>query len=559
VLVAHVALTPLAGSPTRIVDALNRHTEIEAKLVILRPDAYGNRTFNGGINWQIDRDQAMEALQHADIVHLHHYFELDQNPFGINFSQECHRASFVRQFHTHPLTVAGGDCSRAREIVESALPQLVVGQYHERFFPRARIVPNIVPIADELYKPLTQHSSDPVVYFAPTVDYPADIVPINGTRWETKGARETEALLRRVIESCGKGRLLVRRNIAHEQCLREKQASDIAIDEMVTGSFHLSSLEALAQGLPTFAYLDSRCLDTLAELTGTHAHPWLNVRLEDAEASLRELIKDSVLRRELGVFAHDWMEKYYSECQMVRHYVRAYQDILGRPESFTKLRFDPNSHRQIFLAQRRDELVWEKRITRFASEEKLPPGRKCLPSGLDENRSGPLPNWIKAPVHELIKKYTSVRVDEIKALERRAVNAENLLDFVAADETHRWLYQNRLERMDATLDIFDEKRREFHLDRYRFACQRVAGKRVLDCATGTGYGVRLLREIGNAAEVVGVDIELRAIRYASKNHRVGATQFSLLVGRSFGTARRLCRYHRLVRDYRTCAGRSRSD
>ena len=92
-------------------------------------------------------------------------------------------------------------------------------------------------------------------------------------------------------------------------------------------------------------------------------------------------------------------------------------------------------------------------------------------------------------------------------------------------ETAQWLQQNRLERMDATLDMFDEKRREFHLDRYRFACQRVAGKRVLDCATGTGYGVRLLREIGNAAEVVGVDIELRAIRYASKNHRVGATQF----------------------------------
>jgi ubiquinone/menaquinone biosynthesis C-methylase UbiE len=92
-------------------------------------------------------------------------------------------------------------------------------------------------------------------------------------------------------------------------------------------------------------------------------------------------------------------------------------------------------------------------------------------------------------------------------------------------ETAQWLQQNRLERMDATLDMFDEKRREFHLDRYRFACQRVAGKCVLDCATGTGYGVRLLREVGGAELVLGVDIEPTAINYAHKNHQVEATQF----------------------------------
>jgi SAM-dependent methyltransferase len=92
-------------------------------------------------------------------------------------------------------------------------------------------------------------------------------------------------------------------------------------------------------------------------------------------------------------------------------------------------------------------------------------------------------------------------------------------------ETTQWLEQNRLERMDATLEMFDEKRREFHLDRYRFACQRVAGKSVLDCATGTGYGVRLLREVGGAELVMGIDIERKAIDYARKNHQVEATQF----------------------------------
>jgi ubiquinone/menaquinone biosynthesis C-methylase UbiE len=79
--------------------------------------------------------------------------------------------------------------------------------------------------------------------------------------------------------------------------------------------------------------------------------------------------------------------------------------------------------------------------------------------------------------------------------------------------------------MDATVSLFDAKRREFHLDRYRFAANRVKGKDVLDCACGTGYGVRLLHEEGEAANVIGVDIDEKTIEYAGKKHQVGNTHF----------------------------------
>jgi 2-polyprenyl-3-methyl-5-hydroxy-6-metoxy-1,4-benzoquinol methylase len=92
-------------------------------------------------------------------------------------------------------------------------------------------------------------------------------------------------------------------------------------------------------------------------------------------------------------------------------------------------------------------------------------------------------------------------------------------------ETTRWLEQNRLERMDATLDMFDEKRRDFHLDRYRFAATRIEKQRVLDCACGTGYGVRVLCEQGNAAHVIGVDIAPASVDYARQNHGVGSVVY----------------------------------
>jgi 2-polyprenyl-3-methyl-5-hydroxy-6-metoxy-1,4-benzoquinol methylase len=92
-------------------------------------------------------------------------------------------------------------------------------------------------------------------------------------------------------------------------------------------------------------------------------------------------------------------------------------------------------------------------------------------------------------------------------------------------ETTQWLEQNRLERMDATLDMFDEKRREFHLDRYRFTAARVQGQQVLDCACGTGYGVRLLREQGLAAQVIGVDVAAASIQYAWRHHGVDSALY----------------------------------
>jgi 2-polyprenyl-3-methyl-5-hydroxy-6-metoxy-1,4-benzoquinol methylase len=97
-------------------------------------------------------------------------------------------------------------------------------------------------------------------------------------------------------------------------------------------------------------------------------------------------------------------------------------------------------------------------------------------------------------------------------------------------ETTRWLEQNRLERMDATIDIFDAQRREFHLDRYRFAAQRVKGRRVLDCACGTGYGAQLLFEEGLASGVIGIDIARKAIEYACKHHRTNSLMFVCATG-----------------------------
>ncbi len=118
--------------------------------------------------------------------------------------------------------------------------------------------------------------------------------------------------------------------------------------------------------------------------------------------------------------------------------------------------------------------------------------------------------------------------EQLMQLRERVTRLEAVLEHCLASEEGLWLYRNRSERMDPTVPIFDPGRAEFHLARYRFAADYVAGKTVVDIACGTGYGSRTLVELGAAAKVTGIDLAPDAVAYAQKKHQLPKTNF--LVG-----------------------------
>lgn len=107
----------------------------------------------------------------------------------------------------------------------------------------------------------------------------------------------------------------------------------------------------------------------------------------------------------------------------------------------------------------------------------------------------------------------------LEQAEQERERLDRLLDLVTRDDLMRWLYVNRVERMDPTVpDLFVPARAEFHLARYRFASRFVSGLKVADIACGTGYGSEFLKLTGGAKEVHGVDIDTQAITYAQGRH-----------------------------------------
>ncbi len=115
--------------------------------------------------------------------------------------------------------------------------------------------------------------------------------------------------------------------------------------------------------------------------------------------------------------------------------------------------------------------------------------------------------------------------EQIARLRSRIDRLEKVVDLCFSDDDGLWLYQNREERCDPSVPIFDAERGAFHTARYVYACEFVAGRRVLDIACGTGYGSELLNKQGQAKEVIGVDISYEAVGYAARRHNSANTRF----------------------------------
>jgi len=105
-----------------------------------------------------------------------------------------------------------------------------------------------------------------------------------------------------------------------------------------------------------------------------------------------------------------------------------------------------------------------------------------------------------------------------------------------------------------------------HIARYLFASQFVRGKRVLDIASGTGYGSNLMKQAG-AADVVGVDYAREAVAYASEQHASHEPNFlvgdaenvplrdgSFDVVVSFETVEHVHEHHNMLREMKRLLG-----
>lgn len=309
--VVHLSEGPLSGGPIRLAQ-VQKLGGLDARLLSVTQWQNDQRFYPHDLVAADDPRAVADVLAAADVVHCHNHYRDSELFQVLPWAWDLVRGKpLVIHFHTP----RGAELDPGLQ--EPAAIRLVPAQYHVRCYPECRPVPNAVPIDDAYHRPLGLENDPPIVAFTPSDCGAGD--------WYEKGCRETLAVLGR-----GFRYRFTTESPWHEAMLL-RQACDVAIDEVVTGSYHLCSLEALSQGLATVAGLDARTIDALEAVTGTREHPWVVATLETLEERLRTLVEDHAYRADRRRAARAYMERYWSPRALARVYEGIYQEALVGP------------------------------------------------------------------------------------------------------------------------------------------------------------------------------------------------------------------------------------
>lgn len=308
--------------PVRLVQALNRHTDVRARLVDLK--RFG--LYDHDVVFSEAPDEALALAEEADVIHLHNYLDQSSRHFGaVDFGRlERQGKRVVRQFHSDPWLVAQVMGISPEALLAQDIPCIAIAQYPERLYPRAMVVPNFVPETGQAYLPSSKTPRFDIFY-SPTKEFGAW-----EDRWSTKGKPEATRVIERVAARTRATYRIVT-GAPLDEALALKRASRIVLDDMVTGSYHLTGLEGLAQGKCVLSWLDERSLALVRHFSGCEAHPFVNCRLEDAAVVLEHLLADPAMVRELGARGREWIADRWPEERMIRRYVEVYELLLEDP------------------------------------------------------------------------------------------------------------------------------------------------------------------------------------------------------------------------------------
>lgn len=312
--ILHLSDTPLSGSPIRISNLLAKHGGVESRHICWK-EKIGYRVYDNDLVGHLSTLETMRYLiyEWADVLHLHNRWKRQEVFKALGTPPPAKPA--VIQIHSPR------DSEDFSEEVASGIPIACVAQYHPRQWPECKfIVPNVVDITDDDYKPGLGDgavSGRAVVSYAPS--------NTNGRGWDDKSYGVVAPVLKRMRLSHEINYQLIQQTPFCDVMRLKKQAA-IGVDEISTGSYHLSALEYLAIGVPCFAGVDEQTENVVKDLTGCLGTPFIRANKESFERKLRAILKDKSWAA-MGIRSREWMDNYWNPKLLVEHYLKMYRSL----------------------------------------------------------------------------------------------------------------------------------------------------------------------------------------------------------------------------------------
>ena len=315
--ILHLSNTPLSNAPANLVKCQNLYGH-DATLLLFKKSSLQRKHTAGQLWIDLPADEITRLVTEAEVIHCHNYLYEQQI-----FRSYPHLVEIVKnkpklvQYHSSRHSVENFETTLKDDTVRKA----VVAQYHVRLYPECEfVVPNVLPIFEEPYRPLESRRKLPFI----TISYAPSNVNCKG--WDDKGWSETKPVLDR-IERSGAAVSQVMHGVPYEDCMTQKRLADIGIDEIVTGSYHLSALEYMAMGAIAIANPDNLTIEAMRRIVGDdgiNSLPLVVANKNNLEATLRSLLRNGKpFIIEQGQKSREWMETFWNP----RNHVKLFESI----------------------------------------------------------------------------------------------------------------------------------------------------------------------------------------------------------------------------------------
>ena len=326
--ILHLSRTSLAGAPFRLNQLLNKYSNSTVRSRVATGVASNIRF---PVDYQVPfskrgkeyflktTDELISMIEEADIIHIHNYPPFSQNSEAWS---KIAKKKTILQLHSPPSV-----SEHLYKLLVSKIKIdriLVIAQYHAVYLniPGMDIVRNIVDINDDYLKPFIVKNSKPVISYSPSNNASREQI---STEWAYKSYNEVKDALDNIRN---KADIVFHLGMPWLDSLKKRRRANIHIDEVSTGSYHLSSLEGLSQGKIVIANIAPWMEDIIKRVTGSNSIPWFKTTEDNILSTLNELVsKDWGYILEHQRNSRKWMEKYWAPEIIIKDYTSIYNRL----------------------------------------------------------------------------------------------------------------------------------------------------------------------------------------------------------------------------------------
>ena len=304
--IVQLTTSPIAFYPYRLSECINRYSDYSSRCVELRSGGH----FDHDLAFDKDKELCIELLNKADVIHMHNYLTLDSTDFAPVNLRKLHDGGtkFVIHYHSAPEIIKKVRSTMSMEsIINPEIPSIVSAQMQSKFYPNSYLVPHILPLHNEEYR--NKGYMYDVSFFA------SNKLDIRN-RFDSKGWSNVCGMLD--VSNAKNVYKSAECKLGFKEMLDIKSRSLIVIDDLFSGTWHLTSLEALAMSKVAMCYMDNYTEAVFKYITDSVWLPFINVHFNDSLELINWFVENRSAAIEHGKKGRDWLEKYYGPDVLVK-------------------------------------------------------------------------------------------------------------------------------------------------------------------------------------------------------------------------------------------------